>query len=168
MQIVGTILRPVGGLWHLEATTRSFPVAIAQGLVEPASPTIPLVVLNPSEEPLMVYSGARVATLQNVKVSATKEVGAVNTEGTKEVGQEKKEMLWDLVENSSAELSPDEKDLFYHLLLSYADVMPFSTSDLGKTDKLQHHIPTGDANPTHQTVRWVLPHYREEVLHLLT
>ena len=118
MQIVGTIPRPVGELWLLEeATTRRLPVAVAQGLVEPPSPTIPLVVLNPSEEPVMVYSGARVTTLQNVKVPATKEVGAVNTEVTEEVGQEKREMLWDLVENSSAQLSPGEKDLFYHFML---------------------------------------------------
>jgi hypothetical protein len=84
-----------------------------------------------------------------------------------EVDLDKQEMLWDLV-SSAAELSPGEKDLFYHLLLSYGDVFACSTSDLGKTSTLKHHIHTGDATPIRQPVRRVPPHQRQEVRQLLT
>ena len=49
---------------------------------------------------------------------------------------EKKEMLWQLAERTGPDLSTGEKEMFYHLLLSYADVIASSTSDLGRTDKL--------------------------------
>ena len=80
---------------------------------------------------------------------------------------EKQEILWDLVENSGADLSSGEKELFYHLLLSYADVLACSAADIGRTNRLQHHIHTGDATPIRQPVRRVSPHRREEVRQLL-
>ena len=67
--------------------------------------------LNPSMDPVTVYRGMRVATLQSVDVPTTREVGVVNEGGTPEVAQEKREMLWDLVDNSAAELSPGEKPM---------------------------------------------------------
>ena len=168
MQIVGTISAPLEGLWLLEeATMKRMPVAVARGLVEPMSSRVPLIILNPSMDSVTVYRGMRVATLQSVNVPTTREVGVVNEGGTPEVAQEKREMLWDLIDNSAAELSSGEKDLFYQLLLSYADVRACSTSDLGKTNKLQHRIPTGDTYPTRQPVRRFPPHQREEVQQLL-
>ena len=44
--------------------------------------------------------------------------------------------------------------------------MACSTSDLGKTSKLQHRIPTGDTYLTRQPVRRVPPHQREAVQQL--
>ena len=57
--------------------------------------------------------------------------------------------------------------MFFHLLLSYADVIADSTADLGRTDKLQHSIHTGDAPPVRQPVRHIPPQRQDEVLTLL-
>ena len=57
--------------------------------------------------------------------------------------------------------------MFFHLLLTYADVFAVSTTDLGRTDKLQHSIHTGNAPPTRQSVRHISPHRRDEVRTLL-
>ena len=57
--------------------------------------------------------------------------------------------------------------MFFHLLLSYADVFMVSTTDLGRTYKLQHSIHTGNAPPTRQPVRRISPHRRDEVRMLL-
>lgn len=76
-------------------------------------------------------------------------------------------MLWNIAPESGADLSPGQKDLFYQLLLSYADVMSYSTSDLGRTNKLQHCIPTGNATPIRQPVCRVPPPRRDEVRELL-
>lgn len=83
------------------------------------------------------------------------------------VDDEKLQMLWNIAPESGADLSPGQKDLFYQLLLSYADVMSYSTSDLGRTNKLQHCIPTGNATPIRQPVRRVPPPRRDEVRELL-
>ena len=57
--------------------------------------------------------------------------------------------------------------MFFQLLLSFADVIASSTADLGRTDKVRHNIPTGDARPVRQPVRRVPPHRRDEVRKLL-
>lgn len=160
-QVTGDTVETVKGTWLLqEATDKNLPFAVASALVEPTSTTVPLRILNPTEDPVTVYGGTLVATLQGVEVPSLG-VEAVGGGEPVDVGGEKQKILWDLVENSGAELSSGEKELFYHLLLSYADVLACSTTDLGKTDRLQHHIRTGDATPIRQPVRRVSPHRRE-------
>ena len=85
-----------------------------------------------------------------------------------EVVEEKREMLWRLVEQSGPELSGEEKEMFFHLLLSYADVFAVSMTDLGRTTKLKHSIHTGNAAPTRQPVRPISPHRRDEIRTILT
>ena len=117
---------------------------------------------------MTVYAGTTLATLESVDFPA----GAVNAVSgdatvTAEADVEKLEMLWGLVERAGPDLSPGEKDMFFHLLLSYSDVIASSTADLGRTDRLQHSIHTGDAPPIRQSVRRVPPQRREEVRKLL-
>ena len=70
-------------------------------------------------------------------------------------------------QDPGTDLSSGEREMFYELLLSYIDVMAWSNADLRRTDKLQHHIHTGDAHPVRQSVRRIPPHRREEVRKLL-
>ena len=169
MIITGSVAGTHEGLWLLEeAPRKQLPVAVARGLVELSSVELPVVVLNTSEETVTVYKNMEVATLQEVDKPATYEVGAVDERQATAVEEDKQQVLWDLVENSSADLSPGEKELFYNLLLSYADVIAYSTSGLGKTNVLKHHIPTGDAAPIRQSVRRISPHQRQDVQNMLT
>ena len=55
--------------------------------------------------------------------------------GALEVGDDKQRMLQQLAEGCGSELSQGEKDMFYNLLLTYADVLASSTSDIGRTDR---------------------------------
>ena len=85
---------------------------------------------------MTVYAGTTLATLESVEPPP----GAVDAvrSGDPEVpvGVEKQKLLWNLAEQSGRDLGPGEKDLLYHLLLSYADVIASSTADLGRTDRL--------------------------------
>ena len=65
------------------------------------------------------------------------------------------------------ELEPQQKEVFYQLLVSYADVIAESPTDLGQTDCLQHSIDTGDTPPIRQPVRRLPPQRRSEVQQLL-
>ena len=169
LEIAARLDTPVEGVWLLQgAMDKSLPAAVACALVAPTSTTVPVRLLNPLSEPVTVYAGMTLATLESVKPP----LGAVDavSSGSPEVavGVEKQELLWSLAEQSGQDLGPGEKDLFYHLLLSYADVIASSTADLGKTDRLRHSIHTGDAGPVRQAVRRVPPQRREEVRKLLS
>ena len=58
--------------------------------------------------------------------------------------------------------------MFHHLLLSYADIFASFTADLGRMDKLVHHIHTGDAMLVQQPVHRIPPQCRGEVSKLLS
>lgn len=101
LQVGGKIAETAEGTWLLEeATGKQLLFAVARALVEPTSPTVPLCILNASEDPVTVYAGMEVVS------------GGELTDAH----LEKQEVLWDLVESSGADLSSGERELFYHLL----------------------------------------------------
>ena len=64
-------------------------------------------------------------------------------------------------------LSTAEKEKFYTLLISFADVFPDNEDDLGHTEMAKHHIDTGSATPIRQPVRQVPKHKQEEAQKLI-
>ena len=55
-----------GGVWLLEEPEgKSLPVIVARALVQPTSMTTSVQILNPGEEPVMVYSGTTLATVES-------------------------------------------------------------------------------------------------------
>ena len=90
-----------------------------------------------------------------------------NPPPTDRLEPEKQELLQSLVEQSGPKLSPSEKELFYQLHSSYADVFAGSTADLGMTDRLRYSINTGDALPLRQPVRCIPPPRWEKVRRLV-
>ena len=78
MQIMGSIEVPMKGVWLLEGSVKtSLPVAIARTLVEPTYTGIPMRVVNPSEEPITMYSRTVLGTLEEVD-TPTIDVDAVS------------------------------------------------------------------------------------------
>ena len=169
MEVIGCLDEPVepGIAWLLEEMTeKRAPTAVARALVQPMNTRVPVRLLNPRAEPLMVYAGMELATLEEAE-TPVESVNAVSNGDPLAVGEEKREMLWRFAEQSGPELSGEEKEMFFHLLLLYADVFAVSTTDLGRTDKLQHSIHTGNAPQTRQPVRRISLHRRDEVRTLL-
>ena len=167
MEISAYVVMAVDGVWLVEeAMARGSQLAVARVVVEPASTSIPVRILNASDEPTTLYAGAVIATLQHIEPPA--EVDAIDKAARVVDDGKRGEMLWNLVQECGAGLSPGERDIFYDLLLTYADVMASSTSDLGRTGRLHHHIDTGSSPPIRQPVRRISPHRREEVKELLS
>ena len=71
----------------------------------------------------------------------------ISNVGSDTISQEKREMLRGLAETQGAGLTIEQREQFYSLLLTHADIFASSNSDLGRTDKLSHSIHTGDATP---------------------
>ena len=71
------------------------------------------------------------------------------------------------MEKNGADLTGSQKDKFYTLLINYSSIFATTDLELEKTNKLRHHIETGNATPIHQAVRCICPVPREEVCGLL-
>ena len=128
---------------------------------------IPIRMVNWAPDPITVYQGTRLATLEEID-SEMIVSGVEPTEHTiKEVSEAKRELLWDTVERAAANLTTSQRDKFYEALLCYEDVFVVDNSDLGCTNRLKHHINTGDAAPVRQPPRRISPHRQEEVTALL-
>ena len=166
MEITACVDGDVEGVWLVEALDKDMHVAVARAVVEPTSNTLPVRILNTSDQPATLYAGSAVATM--TPVYPPWEVGAVNKGGEGfRVDQEKQQVLQQLVWDSCTELTSGEKEIFLELLLKYADLLAFSTADLGRTNKLRHKIDTGGAPPIRQPVRRISPPQREQVRSLL-
>ena len=159
------------GTWLLE-DSRTNPaqkgMMVACAIIQPRSPTIPVRLVNVSSEPITIYAQKRIAYAEEVG-DVICSVGASQPKQTtaSTISEQKQQILWELVEGTDAELDPDQKEIFYQLLVSYADVVAESSTDLGQTDWLQHTIDTGDAPPIRQSVRRLPPQRRSEVQQLL-
>ena len=118
MQIMGSVKVPTKGVWLLEGPIKkSLPVTVARTPVEPTNTRIPVRVVNPLEEPITVYSGTVLGTLEEVD-TPTINVDAVSPGDLNQtVDQVKQEQLWNLVQESGAELNQGQREVFYHLLL---------------------------------------------------
>ena len=159
MEITACIDGDVEGVWLVEALDKDMHVAVARAVVEPTSNTLPVRILNTSDQPATLYAGSAVATM--TPVDPPWEVGAVNKGGEGfRVDQEKQQVLQQLVWDGCTELTSGEKEIFLELLLKYADLLAFSTADLGRTSKLRHKIDTGGAPPIRQPVRRISPPQR--------
>ena len=84
------------------------------------------------------------------------------------VSEKKQEMLKRMAENCtmSEELTPEQREQFYLLLLANADVSA-DDDNPGHTNLIKHHINTGSSPPVRQPVYRVSRHKRKEVSCLL-
>ena len=169
-EIMACLESPVSeGTWIVENSVRQpRGVVAARALVQPSLHSIPVRLLNFFSEPVMIYAGKEIAIAESVggAVCPIEECHTNEIDG-KIISDQKCVMLWKIVEESGTELTNEEKQIFYQLLFDYADVIASSTTDLGRTKKLQHTIHTGDSAPVRQSVRRLSPQRREEVKTLL-
>ena len=100
------------------AENKCLPIAVACALVEPTSSTIPVRVLNPLTESVVLYAGTTIAALERIDPPPG-EVRVVSSSTNSTKYTNKEELLWTLVEQTGEGLSADRKKMFYQLLLSY-------------------------------------------------
>ena len=77
------------------------------------------------------------------------------------------QILWNMVSEAGNQLSQQEKDQLFTVLLEFEDVFSDGPGDLGRTAKIKHEINTGDAKPMRQQVRRIPQVRREEASKLL-
>ena len=164
MEIMATVKGQVSdGFWLLEGVKKDrLPVAVARVLVEPKNGRVPVRLVNPRNEAIVVYKNMKLATLE-LPEDLLSQGTVVASAGPDDLSREKQKFLWDLVEKNGAQLLDCQKDKFYNLLINYSCIFATSDLDLGETSKLRHCIETGNAAPVRQAVRRLPPARRKEV-----
>ena len=79
-----------------------------------------------------------------------------------EVSSCKRGLLHDMADRSAGDLTSEEKNRLYELLVEFADVFAESSDDMGRTGVVKHSIDTGTSHPIRQKCRRVPPFRREQ------
>ena len=175
VEVMAHLSQPVeSGAWLLEeAPGERHAACVARAVVSPQSDQVVVRLLNPRPEPVKVYRGSRIATLEPVEGHITVAMASegsgtsANPGEDASVSQEKQELLWGMVEKAGTGLEEGEKMSLYHLLLAYSDIFASSGADLGRTGVIRHEITTTNTAPIRQPIRRIPPYRREEVQQLL-
>ena len=72
---------------------------------------VPAFLLNPRSEPITLYAGTEVATLEKVEIFA-ETVSIVGNVNVPEAGEHMQDILWGLAEKAGPGLMPSEKETF--------------------------------------------------------
>jgi predicted aspartyl protease len=141
---------------------------VANTVVDLSQRTVPIRVVNLSDEPQTIYKRTCAAMAEGVK-----EIKALNEPNTKnnqakirkvEVTSEEElpEHLQSLWERSTINLTPEQGSEVRALLLKHQSVFAKNKNDLGRTNIVQHRINTGNSAPIRQQPRRVPMAKKEE------
>ena len=82
---------------------------VASALVEPRAGEVPVRLLNPRAETIMIRNGTQIASLHPVQVPSEEDVVIAAAE-PQQLPQDKQEVLWGVAESLSTELSKGERE----------------------------------------------------------
>ena len=147
----------VGGTWMVERIAIKSCVVVARAVVCPSNPQgVCVRVINPTPDVATVYKGTKIAVLEPVDDIIT--AASVQQQ---DMPPRSREDLRQVVEQCQS-LLPTEREELFELLDEYQDILATSSSDLGRTTKVQHRIHTSDHPPVRQPVRRAPAALREQ------
>ncbi|XP_069109251.1 uncharacterized protein [Argopecten irradians] len=146
---------------YIEAESETFSnqrLAIVRGIVKTSQPEQNIQVVNFGQTTdVTLYENMKIGTCESVyddsttpKVNRCARIDVVDRPSSLE---ELPDHLIDLKERSSIHLNDCETEALTALLTKCQKVFAESSSDLGKTDRVQHRIHTGTAQPLRQAPR---------------
>eukprot|EP00731_Ephydatia_muelleri_P012465 Em0006g1359a len=119
------------GTWIVEGNRAGrYGVMVARSVVCPTSQAVPVRLLNPREESVVVRKGVQIARMEQLDDMCVGNVLPAPTSPS-EASPKDKDMLWDMVCKVGNHVSSAEKEKLYYLLLEYSDVFSLSNDGLG-------------------------------------
>ena len=140
-------------------------------MVSPVNRTLPVRLLNPAMESVVVYKGTRIACLEALDESDVIDSASVavvhQSESFSHIDHltKKQQPMWDLVEKND-HLDENQREQLY-CLLAYEDLFARDKTDFGRTQKFRHTINTRNVTPIRQHLRCITPDRRKETQKLL-
>ena len=154
------------GTWLVTGDTSTrHGVMVARALVCPNSKPVPVRVVNPREENVVLKKGTQIAHAELLEQDPVIEISSVSEK--LKISQEDKSILWEMVSRVGDQVYMSDKEKLYSLLLEFADVFSLSSKNLGHTKVLQHRIDTGSSQPVHIPPRRIPQARREELKEML-
>ena len=152
------------GVWLVEGSRFDLPILVAGALVTSLpGGQVPILIINPLPTEAVIHKGTNVATaipFDEMMVAPVREDSNVPAEF--EVSSCKRGLLHDMADRSAGDLTSEEKNRLYELLVEFADVFAESSDDMGRTGVVKHSIDTGTSHPIRQQCRRVPPFRREQ------
>ena len=106
------------GTWLLEGkSSKGLSVQVANALVCPSSQRVPVRLLNPHSELATVHKNTRIATLEPLQEQTDESATEISAIQLEDLPEDKKQMLWGIVERCGEDLSEEQKKTFYLYLL---------------------------------------------------
>ena len=97
-----------------ECKTKQLPVRIANGLVCTSSSQVPVRLLNPSSDCVVIYRGTKIATVEEVEPKPSAAISAVQE---KDVSRRKRQALNEMVMECASDLLVEQKEQLLQVLL---------------------------------------------------
>lgn len=143
----------LGPLGYLERgdSSRQTPVFLTRGILDPHLEEVTIQMVNFRQEPVTVHAKEQLGLCESYYELQC--IGTCNHIGTSLESEPFPEHLQDLFKRSSVHLTEEERQTLRQLLHSYQDVFSKSADDLGRTNRVQHRINVGTAQPIRQAPR---------------
>ena len=143
-------------------------LVMARVLVQPRGDLVPVRLINPSADPVVLYKNTTLGTitaLDECALPKQEKPPAVMTvrKSPASLPKKTKEELATMFNLETSKMSQQETKKLLGLLDEFQDVYSRGPDDLGRTSKVYHQIPTGSAKPIKQGPRRLPYHQREEV-----
>ena len=113
-------------MWTIKEPTKGHPPATVARALVAKSEFVPVHLLNTRAKTVTVYKLQQLGEVVSVELPSQTTVASVGNNG-RGVSEEKQQVLWSMIENSCTDLSKEQTDQLYQLLLLYSDV--FAGSD---------------------------------------
>ena len=161
MEIVVTPLEKINkDAWIVESEVSGrHGVMVAHALVCPNNQSVPIRVLNPREQLVVLKKGEFIARIARTQRECSRRF--------RELSPEDKETLWNMVSEVGDHTSLIEKEQVFSLLVAYGDDFSFHDSDVSHISATEHRIETGNTSPVRCTPRRIPHAWKEEVRKLL-
>lgn len=123
---------------------------VAKSLVNVNSDQIPIRVVNLSSKSCTVYKNTTAAYIEAVQYGQDEIVETVNTVYTEDLTGEVPNHLKDVYQRACDNLSLQQQKQVKDLLIKHQSVFSKDSSDIGRTNLVEHTIDTGNAKPIKQ------------------
>ena len=120
---------------------------VARVLVDPKNGNIPLRLANMRKEPITVRRDTVTAVMQAVESVSGERVNVSQIIENDQTSDKLPEHLKSLFERSSENLDESQQVRLKQFLIKHQDIFSKSSSDIGHTALIQHHIDVQDAKP---------------------
>ena len=166
MEVVGRVPRIAACQTEGRELQRS-PMMVVCAAVRPEDEEIPLCLLNWRDSPVSIPKGTAVAAMELLPEDLEATDIATVHDQNQGVPCTVQDRMWQMVEKTGSQLTQQQKEQLFTVILEYHDIFAEGPADFGCTDMVQHSIDTGDSRPIRQHVRRIPPSRREESRKLL-